>query len=153
MLTSRSQKTEWVKPNSHDIINQITRIDGGLGTLYTSHYKIGYSIHAIVKNGRPQAYCVFQCDVPHQLIAQRQVGPVSVYCDGLGCHVLCLRHGISVWQHIGQSTTATSRHRRDMTSDVSKRSSNPNKQTNYFLNDLEWYQVKAKFSTEYIRQW
>ena len=24
--------------------------------------------------------CVFQCDVPHQWIAQRQVGPVSVYC-------------------------------------------------------------------------
>ena len=65
--------------------------------------------------------CVFQCDVPHQRLAQRQVGPVSVYCDGVGCRVLCLRHGISVWQHIGQSTTATSRHRRDMTSDVSKR--------------------------------
>ena len=61
--------------------------------------------------------CVFQCDVPHRWIAQRQVGPVSVYCDGVGCRVLCLRHGISVWQHIGQSTTATSRHRRDMTSD------------------------------------
>ena len=65
--------------------------------------------------------CVFQCDVPHQWIAQQQVGPVSVYCDGVGCHVQCLRHGISVWQHIGQSTTATSRYRRDMTSDVSKR--------------------------------
>ena len=65
--------------------------------------------------------CVFQCDVPHQWIAQRQVGPMSVYCDGVGCHALCLQHGISVWQHIGQSTTTTSRHRRDMTSDVSKR--------------------------------
>ena len=54
---------------------------------------------------------VFQCDIPHQLIAQRQVGPVSVYCDGVDSHVLCLRHGIPVWQHIGQSTTATSRHR------------------------------------------
>ena len=62
--------------------------------------------------------CVFQCDDPHQWIAQRQVGPVSVYCDGVGCHVLCLRHGIPVWQHIGQSTTAISRHRRNMTSDV-----------------------------------
>ena len=72
--------------------------------------------------------CVFQCDVPHQWIAQRQVGPVSVYCDGVGCRVLCLRHGISVWQHIGQSITATSRHRRDMTSDVSKRCKH--KQTN-----------------------
>ena len=28
--------------------------------------------------------CVFQCDVPHQWIAQRQVGPVYVYCDGVG---------------------------------------------------------------------
>ena len=51
--------------------------------------------------------CVFQCDVRHQWIAQRQVDPVSVYCDGVGCHVLCLPHGIPVWQHIG--TTATSR--------------------------------------------
>ena len=62
--------------------------------------------------------CVFQCDVPHQWIAQRQVGPVSVYFDGVGCHVLRLRPGIPVWQHIGHSITATSRHRRDMTSDV-----------------------------------
>ena len=51
--------------------------------------------------------CVFQCDVPHQWIAQQQVGPMSVYCDGVGCHVLCLRHGIPVWQRIGQSITAT----------------------------------------------
>ena len=65
--------------------------------------------------------CVFQCDVPHRWIAQRQIGPVYVYCDGMGCHVLCLRHGISVWQHVGQSTTATCRHHRNTTSDVSKR--------------------------------
>ena len=62
--------------------------------------------------------CVFQCDIPDQWIAQRQAGPVSLYCEGMGCHVLCLRHGIAVWQHIGQSTTATSRHRCDITSDV-----------------------------------
>ena len=67
-----------------------------------------------IKNGS----CVFQCDVSHQWIAQRQVNLVSVYCDGVGSHVLCLRHAIPVWQHIGQSTTATSRYRRDMTSDV-----------------------------------
>ena len=60
--------------------------------------------------------CVIQCDVPHQWIAQRQVGS----CDRVGCHVHCLRYGLPVWQHIGQSITATSRHRRDMTSDVSK---------------------------------
>ena len=34
------------------------------------------------------------------------------------CHVLCLQHGIPVWHCIGQSITATSRHRRDMTTDV-----------------------------------
>ena len=45
--------------------------------------------------------CVFQCDVPHQWIAQQQVGPVSVYCNGMGCHVLCLWHCTSVWQGIG----------------------------------------------------
>ena len=46
--------------------------------------------------------CVFQCNVPHQWIAPRQVGRVSVYCDWEGCHALSLPHGISVWQHIGQ---------------------------------------------------
>ena len=71
--------------------------------------------------------CVFQCDIPHQWKA-RQVGPLSVYCDGVGCHVQCLRHGIHVWQYIGQSTTTTSRHRHDITSDV-KTSLNP-QQTN-----------------------
>ena len=62
--------------------------------------------------------CVFQYDVPHQWIAQRQVNPVSVHCDGVGCHVLCLRHGIPVWQHIGQITTATSIHPGNTTPDV-----------------------------------
>ena len=61
---------------------------------------------------------VVQCDVRHQWIAQRQVGLVSVYCDGVGCYVLCLRHDIPVWQHNGQSTTATSRHCSDMSSDI-----------------------------------
>ena len=58
---------------------------------------------------------VFQCDFLHQWIAQRKVGTVSVYSDGMGWHALSLPRGISVWQHIGQDTTATSRHRRDMT--------------------------------------
>ena len=57
------------------------------------------------------------------------IGDEIEYCDGVGCHVLCLRHGNPVWQHIRQSTTATSRHRRDMTSDVQKRRLT-NKQTN-----------------------
>ena len=48
--------------------------------------------------------CVLQCGIQHQWIAQRQVGPVSVYCDGLGCHVLCLPHGIPVWQYISPKT-------------------------------------------------
>ena len=42
-------------------------------------------------------------------------GPGSVYCDGVWCHVLCLQHDIPVWKHIDQSTTASSRQRRDMT--------------------------------------
>ena len=33
---------------------------------------------------------VFQCDIPHQWIAQRQFDPVSEYCGGVGCHILCL---------------------------------------------------------------
>ena len=55
---------------------------------------------------------------PHQWIAQRQVAPVSVYCDRVGCRVLCLRHDIPVWQHTSQSTTATNRQRDGLTSDV-----------------------------------
>ena len=62
--------------------------------------------------------CVFQCNIPHQWVTQRQVSPASVYCDDVKCHVMFLWHDIPVWQHIGQSTTATSRHCRDMTSDV-----------------------------------
>ena len=50
--------------------------------------------------------------------------PISIYCDGIGCRVLCLRHDISVGQHIGQRTTATSRHHRDMTSDVKTKQTN-----------------------------
>ena len=38
-----------------------------------------------------------------------------------------MQHGIPVWQHIGQSITASSRHRRDTTSDV-KSMLNPDKQ-------------------------
>ena len=43
---------------------------------------------------------------------------VSVYCDRVGYHVLCLSHGFPVWQQIDQNYTATSRHRRNMFSDV-----------------------------------
>ena len=35
--------------------------------------------------------CVFQCDIPHQWIAQRHVGPMSVYYDWVG--VSCPVHG------------------------------------------------------------
>ena len=59
--------------------------------------------------------CAFRCDVPHQWISQRQVGPMYVYCEGVRCYVLCLRHGVLVWQHNDQSTTAISRQRRDKT--------------------------------------
>ena len=50
---------------------------------------------------------VFLCNVPHQWRV-RQIRPVYLYYNGVWCHVLCLRHGIPLWQHIGQSTTTTS---------------------------------------------
>ena len=53
----------------------------------------------------------------------KPLGTVWVYCDGVGC----LPHCIPVWQHIGQSATATSRHRGDVNLDV-KATFNPNKQ-------------------------
>ena len=68
--------------------------------------------------------CVFQCDFPHQWIAQRQVSPVFVFCDGVGCHDLCLRLGIPVLQLIGQRTTTTNRQRHDMTSDIKPKQTN-----------------------------
>ena len=90
------------------------------------HHKVDHWLVSVEGRGRISQWgltqeikmgsCVFQCDIPHQWIAH--VGPVSVYCDGVGCHILSLWHGIPVWQHIGQSTTATSRHCCDMTSDV-----------------------------------
>ena len=89
--------------------------------------------------------CVFQCDVPHQWIAQRQVGPVSVYCDGVGCRVLCLRHGIPVWQHIGQSTTAISRHRDDMINILSNWLS-----LDSIWQKATWYFNKNRFISLYV---
>ena len=109
---------------------------GGYGTLSTElltdhHHNsiIKLSVHWCVWKVRSDIQIgssIFQCDVPHQWITQRQVVPVSVYCDGVGCHVLCVWHGIPVWQHIGQSTNVTSRHCRNMTTDV-KVKLNPNK--------------------------
>ena len=56
--------------------------------------------------------------------------PVSVYCDGVGCHVLCLLHGIPVWLHNDKSTTATGKHNRDYDLKCSQATLSPNKQTN-----------------------
>ena len=100
--------------------------------LYGSHSLEKWLSQKSSAGGVVRSVCVFQCDVPHQWIAQRQVGPVSVYCRTLGCQALCLRHGIPVWQHIGQSTTATSRHRRDMTSDIYKRRLTQSNQATWF---------------------
>ena len=85
---------------------------------------------------------VFQCDVPHQWIAQRQVDPVSVYCDGVAFHALCLQHCIPVWWHIGQSTNAASRRRLDMNSML-----NTNKQTNYLPPPLQKQKEEEKLKT------
>ena len=67
-------------------------------------------------------------DVRYQWIAQRQVDPVSLYCDRVGAMSSHgLRDGVPVWQDNGPSITATIRIRRDMTSDV-KVTLNHNKQ-------------------------
>ena len=50
---------------------------------------------SFTRNGIKMYSYIFQCDVLHQWIA-RHVGPVSVYCDGVECHALCLQHGIHV---------------------------------------------------------
>ena len=91
--------------------------------------------------------CVFQCDVPHRRITHSQFGPVLEYCDWMGCHVLCLWHDIPVWQHLGQSTTATS--------DIKPQT---NKQTNQILNlndcsslmPAELFFVLASLANEYF---
>ena len=79
---------------------------------------------------------------------------IDVYCDGMGCHVWCLKHGIPVSQHIGQmNTTATSRHCQDMTSDV-KVVLNPNKQIKFrYLKKTTKTHIydSFRFNTKYIQ--
>ena len=59
-----------------------------------------------------------------------------------GCRVRCLLHGVRVRQHISQSTTATSRHQRDMTSDVkSDEEQQTNKPTAFLLPYLKNWMV------------
>ena len=57
--------------------------------------------------------CGLKRGFPHQWIwlAQRQASHVSVNYDRVGCHVMCHSR---LCNHIGQSTTATSRHRHDI---------------------------------------
>ena len=88
--------------------------------------------------------CVFQCDVPHQWIAQRQVSPVSVYCDGVGCRVLCLRHAwhfcvAAHWSKYHCYKQAPSWY--DLR--CLKATLNPNKQTNIF-----WYGKSKQITVE-----
>ena len=78
---------------------------GGYGTLLTDYHHnsiIKFSVRwcvedwgRISRSGLTQdikmGICVILCDVQYQWIAQRQVGSVSLYCDSVGCHVLCLR--------------------------------------------------------------
>ena len=40
--------------------------------------------------------CVFTCNISRRWIIQQQVDPVSVYCDGVGCRVLCL-YSVTGW--------------------------------------------------------
>ena len=114
------QASDWLPPYQHHKVEHSPVCVEGRGRISR------LSLTQDIKMG----ICVFQCDVPYQRIAQRQVGPVSVYCDGVGCHVLCLQHGVPMGQYIGQSTTATSRHRCNMTSDVKATVNTNRQQTN-----------------------
>ena len=58
---------------------------------------------------------VFQCDVPQQWISKRQVGPVSVYCDGVGAMSCVCGMAFPCNSTFCQSTIATSRQCRDVT--------------------------------------
>ena len=68
-------------------------------------------------------------------------GPVSVYCDGVGCHVLCLRHGIPVWQHIGTKYHCYKQAPSWYDLRCFKATLNPNKQTN-----KKWTSMGCAFS-------
>ena len=82
--------------------------------------------------------CGFQCDFQHRWIAQQQISPVSVYCVGAGCHVLC--YGVTV---NGQGNTATSRHLCDKTSDVKSDTKTWTKNKIYLgKNKEQWFQIK-----------
>ena len=116
---------------SHTRLEEYSTLSTELLTEYQHNSIIELNIaEKISRSGLTQdikiGSCVFQCDVPHQQIAQQQVNPVSVSFNWLGCYVLRLQHGISVWQHIGQSTTATCRHCCNRTLG-DKAMSNPNK--------------------------
>ena len=81
------QASEWLPPYQYHKVERSLVCVEGRGRISRS------GVTQDIKLGS----CVFQCDVPHQWIAQQQVDPVSVYCDMVGCHVQHLRHGISVW--------------------------------------------------------
>ena len=77
-----------------------------LTTTIIQHHKVERPLVCVCVEGRGRisrsvltqdikmSTSVFQFNVPHQWIAQRHVGHVAVYCDGVGCHALCLRHDI-----------------------------------------------------------
>ena len=85
------QASDWLPPYQHH------RVDRSLmcveGRARISRSGLTHDIKHLVS-------CLFQFDIPYQWIAQHQVGRVSVHCDGVGCRVLCLQHGIpyySIW--------------------------------------------------------
>ena len=107
--------------------------------------------------------CDIQCGAPHQWHNGRSaLWLYTHYCDGMGCHVLCLQHGIPMWPHIIQNTSATSRHRRDMTSWGVKMTLNSSKLANQLSNTTlwcicavitVWCRVNRCRVAPYIRDW
>ena len=69
--------SDWLPPYQYQVEHSLVCVEGR-GRISRS------GLNQDIKMGS----CVFQCDVPHQWIAQRQVGPVSIYCDWVR-YVLC----------------------------------------------------------------
>ena len=83
-----------LRENEIEIENEIETV-----TVHTERDKY---FSADIKMGS----CVFQCDVPHQWIAQLQA--VSVYCDGVGWGVILYGSTFAstfLWIFLGQTST------------------------------------------------
>ena len=78
---TRSPASDWLPPYQYRVERSLVCVEG-LGRIS----QLGLTQDIIMGS------CVFQCCVPHQWIAQWQVGLVFVYCDGVSCRVSAAWH-------------------------------------------------------------